>query len=466
VGFRKDPRLGTRYVEIPLDYGVYLYEPILTQNIADDEISRLLVGRVTDPDLGDLEATAIFNYSPPIEPVFPTGNAVFERLELVLNLDFYSYGSTDSTDMQLTVHELEEQLTPERLYYSGTQISFKPTPVGDTTFALGPTELKNGWASASDNDATNNQHYKQPIRLSNALGQELLDDLIGDRILIDDFAQFSAKYMGFALRMPVGDKILGFSPVYTLPTPSADDSRLVLTYKESGTNVTVDFPIYYASVNGSLNPVVSFTYLAPNRTGTVVDGVAPFTDLVPSDGKIYAQSGTGILPKFDLTKVYTYFDTVLNPVINSAELVFDNTFTGRAPEDFELLLLDTLNQFRDIYADTVIGGVQQQVSDPYLLRIQTAISPYAVGTETRVAVVNEVSGATVGVDQVTGKVGLMLMTEFFQQIIDKRKSPGRARALALHPLDNEFKKTVSALKLTGSSARLRIYYSKPLAGLP
>lgn len=466
MGFRKDPRLGTRYVEIPLDYGVYLYEPILTQNIADDEISRLLVGRVTDPDLGDLEATAIFNYSPPIEPVFPTSNAVFERLELVLNLDFYSYGSTDSTDMQLTVHELDEQLTPERLYYSGTQISFNPTPIGDTTFALGPMELKNGWASASDNDATNNLHYKQPIRLSDALGEKLLGHLINDRILIDDFALFSAEYKGLALRMPVGDKILGFTPVYTLPTPSADDSRLVLTYKESGTNVTVDFPIYYASVNGSLNPVVSFTYLAPNRTGTVVDGVAPSTDLVPSDGKIYAQSGTGILPKFDLTKVYTYFDTVLNPVINSAELVFDNTFTGRSPEDFELLLLDTLNQFRDIYADTVIGGVQQQVSDPYLLRIQTAISPYAVGTETRVAVVNEVSGSTVGVDQVTGKVGLMLMTEFFQQIIDKRKSPGRARALALHPLDNEFKKTVSALKLTGSSARLRIYYSKPLAGLP
>jgi hypothetical protein len=43
-------------------------EPILTQNIADDEISRLLVGRVSDPDLGDLEAKAYFNFSPPIEP--------------------------------------------------------------------------------------------------------------------------------------------------------------------------------------------------------------------------------------------------------------------------------------------------------------------------------------------------------------------------------------------------------------
>lgn len=453
-------------MEIPLDYSVYLYEPILTQNVADDEISRLLVGRVTDPDLGELEATAIFNYSPPIEPVFPTSSAVFERLELVLSFDFYSYGATDSTDMQLTVHELDEQLTPERLYYSGTQISFNPTPVGDTTFALGPMELKNGWAAASDNDATNNLYYKQPIRLSSTLGQRLLGDLIDNRILIDDFTQFSAEYPGFALRMPVGNKILGINPVYDLPTPGGDDSRLVLTYKEGGTVVTVDFPIYYASVNGTLNPVVGYTYLAPNRTGTAVDGLAPFADLVPSDGKIYAQSGTGLIPKFDLTKVYDYFDTIPFPVINAAELVLDNTFTGRTPEDFELLLLDTLNQYRDIYVDTVIDGTTTRVSDPYLLRIQTAISPYAVGDETRVAALNEVTGSTVGVDQETGKVGLTIMTEFFQQIVDKRFSPLRARALALHPLDNEFKKTVSVLKLNASSAKVRIYYSKPLTGLP
>lgn len=465
VGFRKDPRLATRYTEIALDYSVFLREPILTQNTSDDEISRLLVGRVDDPDLGSLEATAYFNYSPPIEPIIPTSNAVFERLQLVLKFDWYAYGSTDSTGLQLQVHELLEQLTPERLYYSGTFIPYNSTPVGDTTFALDPDAIKDNWALASDNDASNNQYYSLPVPLSSTLGESLLNDLINDRPLIDDFAAFSAKYTGFAVTMPVGDKILGFTPVYTLPTPTITDSRLVLTYKEDTTTVKVDFPIYYASVNNTLNPVVSFTYLAPDRTGSAVEGVQPFTGMVPTDGKLYVQSGVGIVPKFDLTKVYDYFDTVEYPIINSAELVLDNTYTGRTPEDFQLLLLDSLNQFRGIYLDTLVNG--KNVNDPYLIKIQPGIVPLlAGGSETRVAVLNALTGSTASINQETGKIGLTVMNEFFQQIITNKTSPRRALSFAFYPLDNEFKKSVSVLKMNPSSARLKIYYSKPLTGLP
>jgi hypothetical protein len=447
-------------VEIPLDYSVIMREPILMQNIADDEISRLLVGRVSDPDLGDLEAKAYFNFSPPIEPVFPSPNAQFVSLKLVLKFDFYSYGATDSSDMQLTVHELDEQLTTERLYYSGTTISYNNTPVGDTIFALGPTELREGWDKASDNDATNNLYYNLPINIEGPIGPSLLNDLINDRVTIDDFGLFSARYRGFAVTMPVGNKILGFTPVYTLPTPLAVDSRLVLTYTESGTTQIVDFPIYFTQINNVLNPVVTFTYLDPRRTGSAIDGIQPFTDLVPSDGNIYAQSGTGIIPKFHLSKFYEYFDTVEYPVINSAELVLDNTYTGRTPEDFELLLLDSANQFRP-YLLPSTGD-----PDPYLARINPGIVPLAAGEETQVAVLNELTGATASIDQETGKVGLTILTEFFQQIVNYKDQPRRASAFALHPLDNEFNKTVSTLKLNSSSARLRIYYSKPLTSLP
>ncbi|MBL7850649.1 MAG: DUF4270 family protein [Cyclobacteriaceae bacterium] len=458
MGFRKDPRLGTRYVEIPLDYSVIMHEPIITQNISDDEISRLLVGRVYDPDLGNLEAKAIFNFSPPIEPVFPTENAEFVSLKLVVKFDFYSYGATDSSDLQLTVHELDEQLTPERLYYSGTSISYNSTPVGDTIFALGPAELRDGWQKASDNDPANNAYYVLPIRIDGPIGPSLLNDLVNDRITIDDFTLFSQRYRGFALTMPVGNKILGFTPVYALPTPTSTDSRLVLTYKESGTTQVVDFPIYYAAVNNILNPVVSYTLLEPDRSGSVIDGLQSFTDLVPTDGKLYTQSGTGIMPKFDLTKFYQYFDTVDFPIINSAELVLDNAYTGRTPQTFELLLLNSTNKFRPF----LIG----ENPDPYLARIRPGIVPFAQGNETRVAILNELTGGNINIDQETGKVGLTIMTEFFQQIVDYKSDTGRARAFALHPVQNEFNKTVSVLKLNSSSARLRVYYSKPLTSLP
>lgn len=442
-------------------------EPIGMQNTADDQLSRLLVGRVTDPDVGSLNATAYFNFSSPIEWTSPTPTAQFQRIDLYLKFDYYSYGATDSSDMQLQVHELQEQLFAGQFYYNGTHVPYDPVPLGDTTFALGPVGLKNGWTAASDNDLTNNLYFTQRIPLSDAFGQTLMSDMINDTTLINTFADLSAKYKGFAVTMPVGNKILGFTPVYTLPTPTPTDSRLVVTYKEGTSTVTVDFPIYFAAVNGTLNEVTSFTYLESDRSGSAVDGITAFTDFFPSDGRLYAQSGTGIMPKFDLTKAYAYFDTIPFVTINSAELVVENTFTGRTPEDFELLLLDSMNQFRSIYIDSLLNGLFTKVPDPYLIKIQAGIVPLSItADETRVAALNTITGATASVNQETGKVGLTHFTEFFQQIIYQRQSPRRVNAIALHPVETEFNKTVSLLKLDPSSAILRVYYSKPLTGLP
>lgn len=468
VGFRKDPRLGTRYIEIPLDYSVILHEPISTQNIANDDLSRLLIGTTTDADLGTLEAKAFFNFSPPIQTAFPSSAAVFQSLTLQLKFDYYSFGSTDSTDLKVNVHQLIEQMTPDHLYYSGTQTAYDPTVVGDTTFAIGPLEMSNGWALASDNDLTNDLFLSIPIRLTNTtLGQQLLDDLINDRNIFDNFNDFSNRYKGFAVTMPASDKIIGFTPVYTLPTPSEKDSKLILKYVESSTVVTVEFPIYYSTTSNQLNPIVSYSVLEPNRSGSVLDGIQPFEDFVTSDNNLYVQCGTGIMAKFDLAKVYQYFDTVQHAVINQAEMVIDNTYTGRNPKTFEMLLLDSLNRFRSIYLDTVINDIAVKINDPYLAKISSGVVPLASGTdETRVAILNELTGNTATIDQTTGKVGSTIMTEFFQQIIAHKSAKHRARAFAMHPVDNEFYKSISALKLSPSSAKLRIYYSRPLTTLP
>lgn len=468
VGFRKDPRLATRLVEIPLNYGVFLREPIITQNTSEDDLSRLLVGKFSDPVLGDLEAKAFFNFSPPIETVFPNAGATFESLELQLKFDYYAYGATDSSDLQLNVHEITEPMTSDRIYYSGTQVAIAASPIGDTIIAPGPTELREGWARYADNDATNNTYFTITIKLSGTMGQSLLNDFINDRTIFDDFSAFSARYPGLSVSMPSGNKILGFTPVYSLPTPTTVDSKIILKYKESGTTVAVDFPIYYSSINSVLNPVVTFSFVESDRSGGPLNGMLPFQDFVPADNQMYVQSCTGIMAKFELAKVYAYFDTIENAVINSAEMVFENTSTSvRAPQQFELLLLDSVNQFRGLYLDTIIAGQNIKINDPYLLKIQQGIVPLAVSAdESRVAILNELTGQTASIDQNTGKIGLTVLTEFYQQIITNKKSPRRAKAFAFHPLDNEFEKTVSSLRLDPSSAKVKIYYSKPLTSLP
>ncbi len=467
VGFRKDPRLETRYIEIPLTKSVFLREPVRTQNIVENEVSRLLVGRATDPELGNITASSYFNFSPPIETVFPNPTAVFESLELQLKFDYYSFGATDSSDLQLQIFELLDPLTADQEYYGSSPASVGALPIGDTTFALGPDELKLGWSFYTDNNPANNAFFDVKIKLSGTVGQSLLDDLIGNRTVFDDFAAFSARYPGFAVTMPVGNQILGFTPVYTLPAPVSGDSKIILKYKEGAIDVTVDFPIYYTSIGGQLIPVVSFTSLISDRSGTPLDGVLPFQDFTPTDNNLYLQSGLGLVTKFELDNVYAYFDTIDNAIINSAELVLNNTSSLRAPQSLSLFLLDSTNNFRGLYLDTIVGGKTIRINDPYLVKIQNGIIPLTVSeTESRASVLNDLTSGTFSVDQETGKIGLTLLTEFFHQIIKHKTSKRRVKALALFPNQAEFEKTISALKLDPSSATLKIYFSKPLTSLP
>ncbi len=448
---------------------MFLREPIITQNIADDNISRLLVGRISDPDIGDLEAKAFFNFSPPIDQFYPSPGATFVSLTLQLKFDFYSIGVMDSSDLHLDVYEVAEPMTPDHLYYSGTQVGTNLTPAGDTIFAIGPQFLKEGWEAFVDTDATNNEYFVMPVKLDGtSVGQNLLDDLKNDQLIFGDFMAFSAKYTGFAVTMPVGNKILGFTPVYSLPAPSGVDSKLILKYLEiDGNTVQVDFPIYYSSVGGLLNPVVTYTYLAPDRSTGVLNGLVPFEDFKPADDKMYIQCGTGIMGKFFLNKFYDHFDPLENVVINSAELVMENTFTGRPPQSFELLLLDSVNQYRPYTIDTVINGVVGKIVDPYLAKINEGIVPLAIGEEeTRVAIGDNLTNGTISIDPEDGTIGRTLISEFVQQLVTHKTHPRRATAFALHPMENEFKKTVSQIKLSGSSAKLKIYYSVPLTNLP
>jgi hypothetical protein len=372
----------------------------------------------------------------------------------------------DSSDLQLSVHELMEPLNSNNVYDSRTPVPYQPTAVGDTVINPGPTQLEGGWKIASDNDLTNDIHFSHSITLSPSIGQSLLDDLrnLDSQGTINDFAAFSSKYPGFAVAMPSGNKILGFTPVYQQPEPDQSDSRLVLTYVDNSVAYTVDFPIYFAVVNGVLNQVTSFSYLNTNRTGTALEGILPFQDFSPTDGNLYTQSGMGIMPKFSLSKVYDYFDTIPYVVINSAELEIENTYTGRTPQRFELLVLNQLNGFRSLSIDTLINGTLKSFEDPYLFKIRDGLVGLGTEPETRAAVLNQLTGASASIDQTTGKVGSTILTEFFYQIVTYKDEPNRALGFALHPADNEFNKTVSKLKLSPSSATLKVYYSTALTG--
>jgi len=449
-------------VEIPLENTVILRSPVSTRNTIQENLARILVGKYSDPDFGNLEAKGYFNFSPPLQKAVLENTAVFESLHLQLKFDYYSYGMMDSSNLQLKVYELLTGLGTDGDFFNTSSIPASGTSIGDTTFSPGPVQLQDGWNRYIDADASNNIYFTLRIQLLGALGQNLFDDVKNNPALLNNFADFITKYPGLSVTMPVGNKILGITPVYSLPYPDVVDSKLVLTYKDGASAFTADFPIFFSNSLTGIVPVMSFSSITADRSSTTLNGVIPYQDFISSDDKLYVQCGSGIVTKLDLGNYYKYFDSLSNVVINSAELVMTNTSQARPPLKIELRILNADNKFRSIFYDTLINGQNVRINDPYLVKIRSSISVSGTSaTETSVSILNQISGVLINVNQTTRQPDAPIVTEFFQQIINHRTDPRRAKSFVIFPLDDEFKKTTSSMVLNPSSATLRVYYSKP-----
>jgi len=149
-------------------------------------------------------------------------------------------------------------------------------------------------------------------------------------------------------------------------------------------------------------------------------------------------------------------------VINSAEIILNNTSLARPPQGIHLRILDSQNQFRPVTFDTIIGGLPIRINDPYLVLIRSGIEAQGSPSDLpSVGILNQLTGSVVNIDPKTRKIGSTILTEFFQKIYDNRGHPRRVEAFSLFPLDDEYEKTVSSLVLDPASATLRLYYSKP-----
>ena len=158
--------MSTRYVEIPLTRTAYLYSPLATGNTSEQKLARILVGKYNDPNFGNIESRGYFSYAPPLQPVTPGPGATFVSLELQLKFDYYSYGSSDSTDQLLRIVELLEPISADGNYTNNSTISISSTPIGQQLFAPGPVDLKNGWKTNIDADPKNNVSFTVTIPIT------------------------------------------------------------------------------------------------------------------------------------------------------------------------------------------------------------------------------------------------------------------------------------------------------------
>lgn len=455
IGFRKDPRLNTHFVDIPLKKSVLQYNGVLTRNSQAETVSRILVGRYYDPQFGNMEARGFVNFAPPVETLTIPPLATFDYLELDVRFDFYYYGSHDATQQQIQVFELIDALNDGVKYYNNSIVNISSTPVGDLTFVADPT-----YFDLLDTSVVQTLR----IRINGTLGPNLLQDLLSDPDLMKDFPLFSSKYPGFALVMPQADKIFGINPKYTLPYPKSGNTKLSLYYTNGGSQSRVDFPLFYGNGNQNFNDpfraVTSFSTITADRSLTDLNGIEAFKDFTTTDNTLYIQSGSALIAKFDLDNFYNYVDTLSNIVFNSAELVVTNVSDQRPPSNVQLRVLDSTNRFRFPFIDSVIKDVSTRIVDPYFIKISKALSIGQTVDNPTIDVRTDV-GAQIAVVPDTRKIDPIYITEFCQQIYWNKHHHRRIRSLALMPVEREFQKTVSVLVLD-PSATLRLYYSRPV----
>jgi len=460
VGFPKDARLKSYFVDIPLNPSVIKFGAILTRNGPNDKLARIMVGKYNDPNLGNIEVKGFANIAPPSVTITPTATSVPDSLVLSLNLDFYYYGNPDSTRQHLEVYLVGDTIQPSSGYYSTTAIAYGPKPIGEAYFSVKPSDWADALVLNADTDTANNIHQIVRVKLSSSLAANLLSDMINNPSLFQDINPFIGKYQGLAFVMKDGDKIVGINPVFTGTSPTSRNSRMRLYYSDGGVQSQADFPIYYTN-NFSIGitfPGVSFSTITSDLGATPLNGIADFTDFKPSDNHMYVQSGTGIITKLDLTKFYEFVDTMDNVMFNSAEVVLNNVGTSIVPGTVQLRVMDSTNHFRSPFVDTLISGVITTTLDPYMGKIPTALQPAPTSSNAVDVRADQGSVIAVSTDNVIGKV---FITEFCQQVYKYKRDKRRVKSLAIMPAEAEFQKSVSSFMLDPNIV-LRIYYTRPI----
>lgn len=277
--------LGVLYTEIPLESKVVLLDSINTTNRG-----ILMTGDYTDSDFGNLKVQSYMAVIPPsTSPNIPEAVLEADSVEMDLRLNYY-FGQSPAS-YQLLVHELTEQLDFEKTYYSFNSTPFDAASLIDSTFDI------------SESDTLLNLNL-------NSMKDQLFQALQDYEADSAGVAEFLQEFNGLSLITGANSNaVLGFNNQHS-------QSKITLYYTTNDTIVnTVELRYSYY-----------YNQIVPDYTGTELEGIQLLTDFSPASGKVYLQTGSGLVPKVDFKPFYDFIDhdTTGTVVINKAVLKIDN----------------------------------------------------------------------------------------------------------------------------------------------
>gem|GEM_PF-5747948 len=320
-----DDDIAVVEAEIALSASVVLLDSINTTNRG-----ILMTGNHIDNDFGAVQVNGFQRILAPSSDVtIPVEVTNFDSVRLDYGIT-YRYGEDFSTPQQLSVHQLQEEIVFDSLYFSNHNVPFEPMSLTDTTFMV----------SESDSLLSLNL---------DALGAEFLEALRAYEADSANAAEFVQQFKGVALVTdPASDAVLGVNPLAT-------ESRLNLYYTTDDTVVNT-IVIRYSTY---------FNEIITDFTGTQLEGITTNMEFNPMDDRIYMQAGAAIVPKISMQNYFDFLDndTTGTIVVNKAELIIsDLEGLGESispPIQFSMFFASDNNDFEFTDSDPPLPGTVQ-----------------------------------------------------------------------------------------------------------
>jgi hypothetical protein len=206
----------------------FVLTTIVEDSLRSDESINLLLGQITeDPIFG--ENTGAF-----CQQMLLPANNIEEISNIVVDSVFITYTYSDiygdlNEDLEISVHELEESIYKDSIYYSDYTPIYNSTNLAVNKFII-------------EGDSNSSPYLK--IQLSNSFGEQIIN-ASGSDDMIDDEA-FLEFFKGFYVEATATNTIMYLNPI-------ADKSRFSIFYHEIDVDTAISFDCDFSGDAARIN---------------------------------------------------------------------------------------------------------------------------------------------------------------------------------------------------------------------
>ena len=208
----------------------FVLTTVVEDSLRSDESISLLLGQITeDPIFGENTGAFCQQMLLPANNIEEISNIVVDSVFITYTYsDFYG-DLNENEDLEISVHELEESIYKDSIYYSDYTPIYNSTNLSVNKFII-------------EGDSNSSSYLK--IQLSNSFGEQIIN-ASGSDDMIDDQA-FLEFFKGFYVEATSSNTIMYLNPI-------TDKSRFSIFYHEIDIDTAISFDCDFSGDAARIN---------------------------------------------------------------------------------------------------------------------------------------------------------------------------------------------------------------------